>query len=95
MSIKVNLDPLESAATFTYLVCTITYNNSDWAALYHSLGEARRRWGMMSRVLDKSGVTVRDRLIMYKYMVQTVLLYVRKSWVITDAMVKVLEGSHH
>ena len=32
---------------------------------------------------------------MYKAVVQTVLLYMIESWVVTEAMLKVLEGFHH
>ena len=35
------------------------------------------------------------RAMMYKAVVQTVLLYGRRSWVVTEAMLKVLEGFHH
>ena len=61
MSIKVNLEPLESAATFPYLGFTIGYNNSDWVALYHNLFKARRWWGMVLNVLENIGAKVRSR----------------------------------
>ena len=54
----INLDSLESAATFLYLVCTIVYNNSDWEALEHNMGKAWSRWDMVLKVLEKKGVTV-------------------------------------
>ena len=33
--------------------------------------------------------------MMYKEVAKTVLLYGRKSWVVTDVMMMVLEGFHH
>ena len=39
---------------------------------------------MVSKVMDKTGAMVRDREILYKLVVQTVLLYMRASWVITE-----------
>ena len=75
MSIKTNLDPLETADSFTYLVHTSAYKNSVWEALHQKLGMARRRWGMALRVTEKTGITVRDGEILYKAVAQTVLLY--------------------
>ena len=43
----------------------------------------------------KVGATVRAWAMMYKAVVQTVLLYGSESWVIMNAMMKVLEGFHH
>ena len=50
---------------------------------------------MVAKVLVKVGATVRSRDIIYKMVVQTVLIYGRKSWLMTDAILKVLEGLHH
>ena len=46
-------------------------------------------------VLMKAVATVRVWEMMYNVVVQTVLLYGRNSWVVTDVMLKVLEGFHH
>ena len=50
---------------------------------------------MVSGVLVKVGSTVRDREILYKKVVQEVLIYGNESWVITGKMTKVLEGLHN
>ena len=50
---------------------------------------------MVLRVLEKTGVMVRAKWIMYKAVVQKLLLYGSESRVITDTMIKVLEGFHH
>ena len=49
----------------------------------------------MAEVLTKAGAAVRARDIMYKAVVQTMLLYASESWVDTGAMLTVLEGFHH
>ena len=92
--IQVNVEPLEPEYTFPYLDCTITYNNSDWATVYHNLWKARQRWGMISNVLTKTGAMVRARGMLYKVVAQTVILYGSGSWVVTGAMLKLLEGFH-
>ena len=50
---------------------------------------------MVSRVLVKVEDTVLSRAMLYKVVVQTVLFYGSDSWVITDSMMKVLEGFQH
>ena len=37
--------------------------------------KAQRCWGMVVKVLAKGGETVREYMIMYKAVVQTVLIY--------------------
>ena len=51
--------------------------------MYLNLRKARWRWVMIARVLEKTGATVRDPGEMYKAVEQSVLLYGRKSWVVT------------
>ena len=50
---------------------------------------------MISKVLTKTEETVWDIGILYKAVAQMVLLYGSESWVVTGAMLKVLEGFHH
>ena len=50
---------------------------------------------MTERFLEKMGALVRARGIMYKVVSQLLLLYVSDSWVVTRAIIKVLEGLHH
>ena len=45
---------------------------------------------MVSRVLDKTGVIVRARGVLYKDVVQIMLLYWSERWMIMEAMMKVL-----
>ena len=46
-------------------------------------------------MLVKAEVTVRASVILYKSVVQAVLLYRSDRWVIVDVLKKVLEGLHH
>ena len=50
---------------------------------------------MLSRVMEKTGATERSREILYKVVVQTVLLYGRQILVIPEATIKVLEVFCH
>ena len=89
------MKPLEPVDTFTCLGRIIPYNNSDLAAVYHNLRNAQRRWGEISKVLTKTIELVHARGILYKEVVEMVLLYGCKSWVVTGAILKILEDFHH
>ena len=50
---------------------------------------------MVSGFLVKAGVAVQSWEIFYKSVVQAVLVNCSESWVVTNSMMKVLEGFHH
>ena len=86
---------MEPDAAFPYLGCTVASNNSDWEDLYQNLLKSQRWWGMVEKVLKRMGATVQTRVMLYKEVVHTVLIYGSKIWVMMGAMLKVLEGFHH
>ena len=63
---------------FPYLGRTIIYDNSKYVAVYQNLRKAQMRWGMIVRVLAKTGATVRARGVMYKAVFQSVIQYRRE-----------------
>ena len=48
------------------MVHMISYNNSNWAAVYLNLRKSRRWWGMIVRVLERMVATVQAQGEMYK-----------------------------
>ena len=50
---------------------------------------------MVLWVLVKVGMTFQVRVMMYKAVVQTLLLYGSGIWFITDIMMKLLDSFHH
>ena len=66
----INSKALPSLEAFPYLGRMITYNNRDWPTVYQNLKKAQRRWGMIARVLAKTGATVQARGMIYKAMDQ-------------------------
>ena len=80
---------------FPYLGFTVTYNNSYWAALNHNIQKVHRWWSMVGKVVLKTKEMVRVKIILYKVVVQLVLLYGSESWVVTMEIIKVLEVFHH
>ena len=79
-------NPLEPVLAFSYLGRTVAFNNSKWAALYHNLRKARHWWEMMLKMLTRTGMKVWEREIIYKAVVQTVLLYGSNIWLVTGEM---------
>ena len=92
---SVNKELLEPASYFPYLGRTVTYKNSDWAALYKNLRKLQRQWGMLSKVVMNTGETVRSQGMIYMEIIQSVLLYGSASWLVTRSILKLLEGFHH
>ena len=64
-------------------------------SLYHNLNKDRSWCGIVVKVLTKSGAAVRSRAMMYKAVVNTVLLYGSDSWAVMGSMLTALEGFHH
>ena len=92
---QINAETLPPPEASPYLGRTIAYNNNYWLAVYLNLRKERRRWGMIVRVLERTGAMVRARGAMYKVVVQSVLLYCIDSWLVTGEMLKVLTEFHH
>jgi hypothetical protein len=88
-------ETLAKVSYFRYLGRILSFNNSDWPALYHNLKKAQQRWGMVTRLLARDGASARARGHFYVAIVQAVLLYGCETWTVTPAMLKVLEGFHH
>ena len=51
--------------------------------------------GMVERVLERTGATVRAQGVIYKAVAHSVILYGDESWVVMGEMLKILEGFHH
>ena len=92
---QINAETLPPLEDFTYLARTIAYNKSNWAAVYQNLWKSRKHWGVVARVLERTGATVWALGAMYKAVAQLVLLYGSKRWVVTGEMLKVLKGFQH
>ena len=50
---------------------------------------------MLSRVMERTGATMRSWGAIYKAVAQLVILYGSKIWVVTGNILKVLEEFHH
>lgn len=87
--------PLESIDTFKYLGHFLSSMDSDWPALYENMAKAWQHWARVSIILARDGASPWVSGMFYKAIVQAVLLYGSETWVITQPMMKALEGFHH
>ena len=91
VSIRVNLDQLETTAAFSYLRRMVTFNSSILMTLYVNLSKAQRRWGIVVKLLVNMVVMVQEQAIMYKAVVRKVMICGGKSWVVMEVILKVME----
>ena len=92
VAIRVKFDPLEATTTFSYLRYMVTFNNINWEALYRNLWYAQSQWELMAMFLEKKASQVKAQVVMYKAVVQAVIIFGSKIWVFMDPMMKVMEG---
>ena len=70
----------------------MTAGDDDWMALVSNLGEARRSWGWLLRVLGREGADPRVLRTFYTSVAQEILLFGAETWVLTPRMEKALES---
>ena len=95
MAIKFRTEPLKTTTAFHDLVCTVTFNSRCWADLQRNLWKAQWLWGVAAKVISKTGVPLKSQAMIHKAVVQVVILYGSEIWVVTDAIMVVLEGFRH
>ena len=60
-----------------------------------NLKKARKSWGRLSRILGREGATARISGTFFKSVVQQVLLFGAKTWVVSPRMERALSGFLH
>ena len=87
--------PLEQVPEFRYLGRLLSSTDDDWPTIYSNLSKARKRWGMVARVLTREGAAPRTSAIFYTAIVQSTLLYGVETWDASPKVFKALAGFHH
>jgi hypothetical protein len=85
------LDPVE---VFKYLGRLLAQDDDDIQAIRNQLQKARGTWARVGQVLRAENVPPRIAVKFYKAIVQAVLLYGSKTWVLSTAALASLEGFH-
>ena len=80
---------------FRYLgACLLSQDDNDIQAVRGQLCKARGMWARVGQVLRKENSPPRVSTKFYKAIVQSVLLYGSKTWVLSPAVMARLEGFH-
>jgi Reverse transcriptase (RNA-dependent DNA polymerase) len=92
---RVNGVPLQRVDTFKYLGRPLASTDDDWPAIHGNLTKARKRWGMIRRVLVRENANARVSGYFYKAVVQSVVLYGCETWTLDEAKLNTLRGFHN
>ena len=93
---RVNGVPLQRVDTFKYLGRPLASTDDDWPAIHGNLAKARKRWGIICRVLVRENANARVSGYFYKAVVQqSVVLYGCKTWTLDEAKLNALRGFYN
>ena len=70
----------------------MTEGDDDWLAVVGNLGEVRKSWGRLSRILSREGADPNLSGIFYKAVAQSVFLFRAETWVLTLRMERALDS---
>ena len=73
--ISVNSELMEPNTASPYLGHAVVSNNRNWESMYQNLKKAQWNWVMVAKVMTKEGAAVLALTMLYKVLVQKVLLY--------------------
>ncbi len=85
---------LERVEVFQYLGRLLSQDDNDIQAMLSQLHKARGTWTRIGKVLRRENAPPRVSAKFYKAIVQSVLLYGSKTWVLSTAALTRLEGYH-
>ena len=88
-------EDLERVEEFKYLGRLLTMDDTDTQAIRSNLTKARKAWKMISRLLRSENMKPRVCGMFFKAVVQAVLLYGSETWVLTESVLRCLEGFYY
>ncbi len=89
-----NGEVLERVKVFKYLGCLLVQDDDDIQAICVQLWKARAIWAGVGQVLRNENVSPHVAATFYKAVVQAILLYGSKTWVLSRTALVRLEGFH-
>jgi hypothetical protein len=85
---------MEKVKIYRYLGHLLFQDDDDVQAMQSQLCKARGTWAKVGQVLHRENALPRTSAKFYKAIVQSVLLYRSKTWVLSKAVMARLEGFH-
>ncbi len=87
-------DVLEKVKVFRYLGCLLLKDDNDVQAMQSQLCKVRGTWARVGQMLRMENALPRTTAKFYKAIVQSILLYGSKTWVLSKAIMARLKGFH-
>ena len=85
---------IEGAERFKYLVRLLNRSDEYWLEVLHNIRKSRHVWGRLRKLLWREGAEPEVSENFYHEVVQAVLLFGAKTWVLTFTMMQRLEVVH-
>ncbi len=85
---------LEKVEVYRYLGCLLSQDNDDVQAMRSQLCKARGMWARVGQVLRRKNAPPRTSAKFYQAIVQSILLYGSKTWVLSKAAMARFKGFH-
>ena len=86
---------LEAVPSFKYLGRIMTAGDDNWPAVAGNLVKARKSWVQLTRILSREGADKRISGTFFKVVVQQVLLFGAKMWLLTPQIERALDSFMH
>ena len=80
--------------SFSYLGRTVLSSDDDWSEVEQNLRRARGKWGQLAKILGREGSDRRTVGRFYVAVVQSVLIFRSKMWVVSPRLDKLLNSFH-
>ena len=85
---------VEVVVNFKYLGRPLDQKNDDWTEVQRKINRLRRVWGSLGKMPQREGVDSKVVAMFYRAVVQAVLLFGPESWVLLEAVGRMVEGTH-
>ena len=86
---------METVTSFKYMGRVMKEGQNDWPAVAGNLRKARKIWMQMVRILIREGADPKVLGLLFKAVVQAVLLFGLEMWVLTPRMERSLSRFQH
>ena len=86
---------LAAVSLFWYLGRMLSSSNDNWTAVEQNLQRAQGKWGRLAKILVREGADRETARRFYVAVMQAVLLFGSKTWVLTPRLQKSLKGFRH
>ena len=88
VQMTVEVYEIEKVKSFKYLGLMVNVKNEDWMTISFNLRKAKSQWGRFQKVLLYTTLSPHTEENFYKYILQSTLLYVSETWVVSGMMMK-------